>query len=158
MQTLITVDHKKFTKKRPNRDYTSIRGSGTRFGCSMDTGHPCKKNKAVPDTMTSLQRFLLPESKPGLNYTFCSLQFTKAYEDMLWNHDTTTQHRSDTNGIAKRVVRGAKNGTSTLSVPSGLDEQWWRSDGMVTCQAFKIDEQMGKLFTNEAMTLHSVVQ
>ena len=110
----------KFSAKKTNRDCTIdmpykyriwlLRG---RKSC------PCR-NKTAQDTMHSLQRFLPRERKPGVIYTDKSLAFTKACVDLLWNHDKSTPHRSDTNGIAERAVR-VKEGTSTLLVQSGLD-------------------------------------
>ena len=38
----------------------------------------------------------------------------------LWNHRTSTPHRSETNGIAERVVRRIKEGTSAVLLQSGL--------------------------------------
>ena len=34
-------------------------------------------------------------------------------------------HRSETNGIAERAVRGVKEGTSAILLQSGLNESWW---------------------------------
>ena len=46
--------------------------------------------------------------KPKVIYTDKSLKFGKAYEDLSWNHCTSTPHRSQTNGIAERAVRRVK--------------------------------------------------
>ena len=40
-------------------------------------------------------------------------------------HCTSTQHRSETNGIAERAVRRVKEGTSAALLQSGLNENWW---------------------------------
>ena len=37
-----------------------------------------------------------------------SIEFTQDCEDVLWNHDKSTSHRSETNGIAERAVSGVK--------------------------------------------------
>ena len=58
-------------------------------------------------------------------YTDNSLEFGKACEDLSWNHRTSTPHRSETNGIAERAVRRAKEGTSAVLLQSGLNESWW---------------------------------
>ena len=42
-----------------------------------------------------------------------------------WNHCTSTPHPSETNGIAERVVRSIKAGTSAVLLQSSLDEKWW---------------------------------
>ena len=58
-----------------------------------------------------------------------SLEFGKSCEDLIWNHRTSTPHRSETNGIAERAVRRVKEGTSAVLLPSGLHERWG-SDSM----------------------------
>ena len=86
--------------------------------------YPCK-NKTSEETQRSLQKFLEPEKKPKVIYTDNSLEFGKACEDLSWNHCTSTPHRSETNGIAERVVRRVKEGTSAVLLQSGLNESWW---------------------------------
>ena len=54
-----------------------------------------------------------------------SLECGKVYEDLSWNHCTSTPHRSETNGIAERAVRRVKEGTSAVLLQSGLNESWW---------------------------------
>ena len=56
-------------------------------------------------------------------YTDNSLEFGKSCEDLSRNHRTSTPHRSETNGIAERVVRRVKEGTTTVLLQSGLDEK-----------------------------------
>ena len=75
-----------------------------------------------------------PERKPKVIYTDNSLEFDKACEDLSWNHCTSTPHRSETNGIAERAVRGVKEGTSAELLQSGLNENWW-ADSM-ECYTF----------------------
>ena len=53
------------------------------------------------------------------------MEFGKAFEDLSWNHCTSTPHRSETNGIAERAVRRVKEGTSAVLLQSGLNESWW---------------------------------
>ena len=86
--------------------------------------YPCK-NKTSQETQRSLQKFLEPDRKPKVIYTDNSLEFGKACEDLSWNHDTSTPHRSETNGIAERAVQRLKEGTSAVLLQSGLDEKWW---------------------------------
>ena len=86
--------------------------------------YPCK-NKTSQETQRSLQKFLEPERKPKVIYTDNFLEFGKACEDLSWNHCTSTPHRSETNGIAKRAVRRVKEGTSAVLLQSGLNESWW---------------------------------
>ena len=50
----------------------------------------------------------------------------KAFEDLSWNHCTSTPHRSETNGIAERgAVRRVKEGTSAVLLQARLNENWW---------------------------------
>ena len=86
--------------------------------------YPCK-TKTSQETQRSLQKFLEPNRKPEVIYTDNSLEFGKACEDLSWNHCTSTPHRPETNGIAKRAVRRVKEGTSAVLSQSGLDENWW---------------------------------
>ena len=37
--------------------------------------------------------------------TVNSLEFIRACEDLIWNHDKSTPYRSETNGIAENAVR-----------------------------------------------------
>ena len=107
--------------------------------------YPCK-TKTSQETQRSLQKFLEPSWKPKVIYTDNSLEFGKACEDLSWNHCTTTPHRSETNGIAERAVRGVKEDTSAVLLQSGLDEKWW-ADSMECfpiCETFKISCLMGK--------------
>ena len=86
--------------------------------------YPCK-TKTSQETQRSLQKFLEPNRKPKVIYTFNSLVFGKACEDLSWNHCTSTPHRSETNGIAGRAVRRVKEGTYPVLLQSGLNENWW---------------------------------
>ena len=70
-------------------------------------------------------KFLEPTRKPTVIYTGNSLEFGKACDDLSWNHCTSTPHRPETHGIAERVVRRVKEGTSPVLLQSGLDEKWW---------------------------------
>ena len=49
-----------------------------------------------------------------------------------WNHWTSTPHRSETNELAERAVRGVQEGASAVLLQSGLDEKWW-ADSMECC-------------------------
>ena len=79
-------------------------------------------------------KFLEPTRKPKVIYTDNSLEFGNACEDLSWNHCTSTPHRSETNGIAERAVRGVKEGTSAVLLQSGLDNEWWA--GSMKCYCY----------------------
>ena len=63
-----------------------------------------------------------------------SMEFDKTCEDLSWNHCTSTQHRSETNGIAERAVRTVKEGTYAVLLQSGRDEKLWA--GFMECYTF----------------------
>ena len=56
------------------------------------------------------------------------------------------QHRSETNGTAKRAVRRIKEETSSVLLQSGLDEWWAESVEcyFFTCETFKMSCLMGR--------------
>ena len=83
------------------------------------------KTQISKETERSLQKFLEPTRKPKVIYTFNSLEFGKACEDLSWNHCTSTPHRSETNGNAERPVRRNKEGMCAVFLQSGLNENWW---------------------------------
>ena len=85
--------------------------------------YPCT-TKISQETESSLRKCLEPSEKATVTHTDNSLEFGKSYEDLSWNHCTSTLHRSETNGIAERAVRRRKEGTSTVLLQSGLDEKW----------------------------------
>ena len=59
--------------------------------------------------------------------------FTKKNcEELHWNHETSTPHRSEINGIAERDVRRVKEGTSSVLIQSGLHKSWW-AEAMECC-------------------------
>ena len=62
-------------------------------------------------------------------HTIQCLSVFERCEALSWTHRTSTPHRSETNGIAERAVRRRKEGTSAVSLQSGLDEKW-RADSM----------------------------
>ena len=46
-------------------------------------------------------------------------------QNFTTNLETSTPHRSETNGIAEGAVRRVKEGTSAVLLQSGLNESWW---------------------------------
>ena len=127
------------------------------------------QNKNFSGNTRSLQKFLEPIRNPEVIYTDNSLEFGKACEDLSWNHCTSTPHRSETNGIAERVVRSVKEGTSAVLLQSGLDENWWAdstecytylrktqdllSDGKTPCE-----RRFGKPFKGPIIPFGSLVE
>ena len=68
--------------------------------------------------------FLEPSEKLKVIYTDNSLEFSRAFEELSWNHCISTPHRSVTSGTAERAVRRIQEGTFAVLLESGLDEKW----------------------------------
>ena len=108
---MITADHKVFnegSESRHNHRYSIV---------VQDLATQWIQSYAKEFTKTSRE----PSEQPKVIYTDNSLEFGKACEDLSWNHCTSTPHRSETNGIVRRV----KEGTSAVLLQSGLNESWW---------------------------------
>ena len=121
---LITADHKVLSdncESRNNHRYAVVvQDLATQWIQSNPS-----KTKTSQKTQRSLQKFLEPDRKLKVIVTDNSLEFGKACEDLSWNHCTSTPHRSEINGFAERAVRRVKEGTSAVSLQSGLNESWW---------------------------------
>ena len=50
------------------------------------------------------------------------LCFSSACDELNWNHERSTPHRSETHDSAERAVRRVKEGTLSVLVQSGLQE------------------------------------
>ena len=79
------------------------------------------KQKLHRKLKEACKKILELERNPKVNFTGNSLEFGKSFEDLSWNHCTSTPHRSETNGIAERAVRRVKEGTSAVLLQSGLN-------------------------------------
>ena len=70
--------------------------------------------------------------------------------------ETSTPHRSETNGIAERAVRRVKEGTSSVL----LQQVWKKNGGQIPwnaipiCEIFKISCLMGRLHTRDVLENH----
>ena len=106
---------------------SSICRGGTRVDNTVVTILPVqnKNFSGVPEEPK--MKFLEPTRKPKVIHTDNSLEFGKSCEDLHWNHCTSTPHRPETNGIAE--TGALKEGTSSVLLQSGLNENWW-SDSM----------------------------
>jgi len=94
---------------------------------------PCK-TKNTEETIEAFQKFLGPNAVAKHVYTDNSKEFEKAMKKLGFSHDTSTPHRSETNGIAERAVRRVKEGTSCTLGQSGLADVWW--DLAMACYCF----------------------
>ena len=142
---LITADHKILSEGSESRNNHRYAVVAQDLAKQWLQSFPCK-TKTFQETQKSLVKFLEPTRKPKVIYTDNSLQFGKSCEELSWNHCTSTPHRSETHGIAERVVRRVKEGTSAVLLQSGLVEKWW-ADSMECycfCETFKISCLMGR--------------
>ena len=83
------------------------------------------KTKAAVECVKFFKRFLGPQCKPEHVYTDNSQEFIASLKELGWPHDTSTPHRSQTNGVIERANRSASEGSSCALVQSGLSEEWW---------------------------------
>ena len=121
---LTTADHKVLSdncESRNNHRYAVVVQD---LATQWIQTYPCK-NKTSQETQRSMRKFLEPDRNPKVIDINNFLEFSKACEDLPWNHCTSTPHRSETNGIAERAVRKVKESTFALLLQSGLNESWW---------------------------------
>ena len=78
-------------------------------------GYP-SKTKTADECDIYLEEFVGPQCEPQHVYSDNSKEFIKALRDLKWRHDTSTPHRSETNGVAERAVRQVKEGTACTLV------------------------------------------
>ena len=119
---LVTADHKVLSEGRESRNNHRYAVVVQDLTTQWIQSYPCK-TKTSQETGKDLQKLLQPTMKPTVIYTDNSPEFGKDCEDLSSSHCTSTPHRSDTNGIAVRVVRRIKEGTSAVPLQSGLDEK-----------------------------------
>ena len=90
---LITADHKVLSEgcelRNDHRYAVAVQNLATQWIQS----YPCK-TKTSQETQKSLQKFLEPDRKRKVIYTYNSLEFGKACEDHSWNHSSST-YRTD---------------------------------------------------------------
>ena len=95
--------------------------------------HSCQcKTKSAQEMQRSLRTFSHPEESPRSVYTDNTLEFAIPCEELNWNHERSTPHRSETNGGAERAVRRVKEGTSSVLVQSRVQESWEQKQWCVT--------------------------
>ena len=128
---LITADHKVLSEGCESRHNRRNAVVVQDLAKQWIQSYSCK-TKTSQETEKNLQKFLEPTRKPKVIYTDNSMEFGTFCEHLAWNHCTSTPHRSETNGIAERAVRRVREGTSSLLLQSGLDNEWW-ADSMECC-------------------------
>ena len=106
---------------------------GQRLGYSMDSVI-FVQDKNFSGNWKELAKVLGADSETR---NYLHWQFLGVWQDLwrpLWNHRTSTPHRSETNKIAESATRRIKEGASQILLQSDLDEQWW-ADSM-ECQSY----------------------
>ena len=121
---LLTADHKVLNEGCESRINHQYAVEVQDLATQQIQSYPCK-TKTSQETERSLRNFPEPSEKSKVIETDSSLEFGKSYEELWWNHCTSTLHRSETKGIAERAVRRIKEGISAVLLQSGLDEKWW---------------------------------
>ena len=100
--------------------------------------------KSAKDTIKAFQLFAGVGGEIEHVYTDNSKEFKFAFETLEIPHDTSTPHRSCTNGIAERAVRQVKEGTACTLVQSGFSEEWWVQAMILFCfQRNTVDQLLG---------------
>ena len=105
---LITADQKVLSEgcesRNNHRDAVVVQDLATQWIQS----YPCK-TKTSRVTQKSLQKFLEPTRKPKVIYTDNSHRIEHFFENLSWDHSSSTPYRSETNGIAKRAEQCAES-------------------------------------------------
>ena len=71
-------------------------------------------------TITDMPWWCNTQQHIGYNHT----RAHKIFQELSWNHCTSTPHRSETHGIAARAARRVKEGTSVVLLQSCLGTEW----------------------------------
>ena len=130
---LMTADHKVLSEGSESRNNHRYAVVVQDLATQRIQSYPCK-TKSSHETEKSPRMFLEPSQKPKVIYTENSLEFRKSCEELSWNHRTSTPCRSETNGIAERVVRRVKETTA------GLDEKWWSVSMDCFCYLWNVQD------------------
>ena len=93
------------------------------------------QNKSAKATISALPKFYGPKISEIVKHIYSdnSKEIKAACEHFSLSHDTSTPHRSETNGIAENAVRRVKEGTSCTLHQSGLCDAWWKEAMMCFC-------------------------
>ena len=126
----LTLDHKTLNEEIASRDHDQNICVILDRATYWLQAYP-DKSKSAQATKYALQRFLGPQQKAEHVYSDNSHEIRIACEELGFSHDTSTPHRSETNGIAENAVKKVKEGSSCALAKAGMSEQWWNY--AVTC-------------------------
>ena len=118
----ITADHKILNEEDESRSLDRVALIVMDRFTKWMQSYPAP-TKEAKEVVRDLQRFVGPQAKPQHVYTDNAQEFIAALQELNWPHDTSTPHRSETNGVIERSVRVVKEGTSCALLQSGLLEK-----------------------------------
>ena len=128
---MITADHQVLDEEQLCRLHHRYAAVVQDLATQWIENYPCKSISAQ-EAQRSLRAFLRPEENPRSIFPDKFLELVKACEELSWNGESSTPHRSETNEIAERGVRRVKAGASSVFAQSGLQESCW-AEAMECC-------------------------
>ena len=86
------------------------------------------KSKDSNETTESLRHFVGPVDKSQLKmfYSDGAGELHKSATNIGFQHEPSTPHRPQSNGVAENAVRRVLEGTRAVLFASGLSHAWWR--------------------------------
>ena len=120
----ITADHKILNDEDAAREKDKVAMIIQDRFTSWIKAWPLKQTTAKLAKLC-LKRFSGPYLQIKYAYSDGSTELYKAFKDLNISHDPSTAHGPQTNGVAERVVRRVKEGTSVCIAQSGFYECWW---------------------------------
>ena len=87
--------------------------------------YPMKKQRLIGDHVLLATISPSLSQKPANIREHHSKELIKDCQDLQRHHDTSTPHRSETNGVAESALLRVTQVTLVAVVPSGLPGDWW---------------------------------
>ena len=82
--------------------------------------------------------------KPKCIHIDAASELIAACKGLGFSHDCSTPHRSQSNGVAERFVRRAKEGTACQVQQSGMCVAWWHLAARMYCFLYNVCEKVVK--------------